>query len=185
EALLQRYWERVENSPGPGNNSDYIRWAKEFAGVGNVLPEPLWKGPGTIRIDILTPEGKRATQALIDEVQEAIDPGSRGSGEGKAPPGAKVTVATADLLYVDATIPGLKAEQGYTKEQIQQNAKEALNKYLKEINPGGVVRIREAESEIINAPGVLDLGDVLINGKRKNLQLDIIQLATIGEVNYQ
>lgn len=150
-----------------------------------MLPEPLWKGPGTIRIVILTPEGKRATQALIDEVQGAIDPGSRGSGEGKAPPGAKVTVATADLLYVDATIPGLKAEQGYTKEQIQQNAKEALNKYLKEINPGGVVRIREAESEIINAPGVLDMGDVLINGKRENLQLDIIQLVTIGEVNYQ
>jgi len=30
EALLQRYWERVENSPGPGNNSDYIRWQRNF-----------------------------------------------------------------------------------------------------------------------------------------------------------
>lgn len=184
EALLQRYWERIENSPGPGNNSDYIRWAKEVPGVGNVLPEPLWKGPGTVRIVILTPEGKQASQSLIDEVQELIDPSSKGIGEGKAPPGAKVTVATADLLYVDVTIPGLIPEQGYSTEQIRANASTALNDYLREINPGGVVRLREAESEIINAPGVLDMGDLLINGERDNLQLDIIQLVTLGEVRY-
>lgn len=184
ESLLKRYWEKVENSPGPGNNADYIRWAKEVPGVGNVLPEPLWKGPGTIRLVILTPDGKQAPQSLINEVQELIDPGSRGIGEGKAPPGAKVTVATADLLYIDVVIPGLKAEDGYTIEQVRINAKEALSKYLLQINPGGVVRIREAESEIINAPGVLDMGDLLINGKRENLQLDIIQLVTLGEVEY-
>lgn len=184
EALLQRYWERVRSSPGPGNNADYIRWAKEVPGVGNVLPEPLWKGPGTIRLVILTPDGKQAPQSLINEVQELIDPGSRGIGEGKAPPGAKVTVATADLLYVNVVIPGLVPEQGYSMEQVQLNATEALNNYLREINPGGVVRLREAESAIINAPGVLDMGDLLINGKRENLQLDIIQLVTLGEVSF-
>lgn len=184
EALLQRYWERVGNSPGPGNKADYVRWAKEVTGVGNVIVEPLWKGKGTVRVVILTPGGKQAPQLLVDEVQNAIDPGSKGIGEGKAPAGAKVTIATADLLYITASIPGLVSEHGYTVEQVRSNAETALRDYLRQINPGGIVRIREAVSEIINAPGVLDMGDLLINGKRNNLTLEIIQLVDLGEVNF-
>lgn len=184
EALLQRYWERVGNAPGPGNNSDYVRWAKEITGVGNVLVEPLWKGEGTIRVVVLTPDGKQASLSLVDEVQELIDPDSEGTGEGKAPPGARVTVATADLLYITATIPGIVLEQGYTLEQVRSNAIEALQNYLREINPGGVVRIREAVSEIIHAPGVLDMGDLLINGERNNLELNVVQLVDLGEVSF-
>jgi len=182
ESLLNRYWEKIENSPGPGNNADYIRWAKEVPGVGNVLPEPLWKGYGTVRVVILTPEGKQAPQSLVDEVQELIDPGARGLGEGKAPPGAKVTIATASITYITAEIPDLVAEQGYNMEQVRSNAKEALRNYLININPGGVVRIREAVGEIIRAPGVLDMGDLLINGSRNNLALDVIELVDLGEV---
>lgn len=184
ESLLGRYDEKIENSPGPGNNSDYIRWAKEIPGVGNVLPDPLWRGPGTVRIVILTPDGKQAAQSLIDEVQKVIDPDSRGIGEGKAPPGAKVTVDTADVLYVTAVIPNLSMEHGYTLEQVKVNAEEALQDYLRRINPGGIVRIQEASSVVINASGVLDVGDILLNGSRNNFTLDIIELASLGEVKY-
>jgi uncharacterized phage protein gp47/JayE len=183
-ALLQRYWEKVENSPGPGNISDYIRWAKEVPGVGNVLPEPLWNGDGTIRLVILTPDGKQAPQSLINEVQELIDPGSKGIGEGKAPVGAKVTVATAGVTYISATIPELSIEQGYTLEQVRSNVEEALSDYLSKINPGGVIRIQEAGSAIINALGVLDTGDLLLNGSRNNITLDITEFASLGEVTY-
>lgn len=183
-ALLQRYWEKVENSPGPGNISDYIRWAKEIAGVGNVLPEPLWNGDGTVRIVILTPDGKQASQSLINEVQELIDPGSKGIGEGRAPVGAKVTVATAEVTYISATIPDLVIEQGYSLEQVKSNIEEALGDYLSKINPGGVVRVREAVSVVINANGVLDTGDLLLDGSRDNITLDITELASLGEVTY-
>lgn len=183
-SLLNRYWEKIENSPGPGNVADYIRWAKEIAGVGNVLPEPLWNGDGTIRIVILTPDGKQASQSLINEVQELIDPGSKGIGEGRAPVGARVTVATAEVTYVSATIPNLSIEQGYTLEQVKSNAEEALADYLAKINPGGIVRIQEAGSVVINALGVLDTGDILLNGKRNNITLDITELASLGEVSY-
>lgn len=184
ESLLQRYWEKVENSPGPGNVADYIRWAKEVPGVGNVLVEPLWDGDGTVRIVILTPEGKQASTSLIKEVQQQIDPESKGIGEGKAPVGAKVTVATAEITYVSATIPGLVIEQGYSLDQVKLNVEDALQNYLEKINPGGVVRIQEAGSVVINSPGVLDVGDLLLNGKRENIILDITELASLGEVNY-
>ncbi|MEN1969032.1 baseplate J/gp47 family protein [Lentibacillus sp. N15] len=183
-SLLKRYWEKIENSPGPGNVADYIRWSKEIAGVGNVLVEPLWKGDGTIRVVILTPDGKQATPALIEEVQELIDPDSKGVGEGKAPVGAKVTVATAKVMYITATIPDLQIEQGYTADQVQSNIEDALHEYLSEINPGGVVRIKEAVSVVINASGVLDIGDILLNEKRENITLDITELANLGEVTY-
>lgn len=184
ESLLRRYWERVENSPGPGNNSDYIRWAKEVNGVGNVLVEPLWKGEGTVRVVILNPEGKQAHPSLVEEVQELIDPGARGLGEGKAPPGAKVTVATAEVTQVTATIPSLVNEPEYNIEQVRVNAEEALRNYLRRINPGGIIRIREAVAEIIHAPGVLDMGDLLINGSRKNIELSVMELVDLGEVHF-
>lgn len=183
-SLLQRYWEKVENSPGPGNISDYIRWSKEVAGVGNVLVEPLWNGGGTVRVIILTPDGKKASSGLIEEVQALIDPSSEGVGKGKAPVGAKTTVTTAEVTSVTATIPDLVIDQGYTLDQVKINVEESLGNYLSKINPGGIIRIREAGSVAINALGVLDMGDLQINDKRENITLDITELASLGEVKY-
>jgi len=182
EQLLQRYWERVRNSPGPGNISDYVRWAKEVTGVGNVLVDPLWAGEGTVRLVILNQDGKEASQQLIEDVQQIIDPDSRGIGEGKAPVGARVTVTTASVKLLSVIIPNLKPDQGYTIEQARQNAQEALKNYLRSINPGGVIRVKEAEAEIINALGVLDIDDISIEGKRENIYLDINELVDLKEV---
>lgn len=184
EDLLDRYWSKIEDSPGPGNIADYKRWAKEVAGVGNVLVEPLWEGDGTIRIVILTPDGKQASNTLIEEVQELIDPDKEGIGEGKAPVSAKVTVDTAEVTDISATVPDLEVENGYTNEQVQDNIEKDLHEYLSEINPGGVVRIKEAVSVVINSSGVLDIGDLLLNDKRENISLGITELANLGEVKY-
>lgn len=184
ESLLERYWAKIEDSPGPGNIADYKRWAKDVAGVGNVLVEPLWDGDGTIRIIILTPDGKQASKPLIEEVQELIDPNQEGIGEGKAPVGAKVTVDTAEVTNITVTVPDLEVENGYTDNQVHENIENALDKYLSEINPGGVVRIKEAVAVVINASGVLDIGDLSLNDKRDNILLDITELANLGGVDF-
>lgn len=184
DALRERYFSRSDDAPGPGNNDDYESWAKSRSGVGNVIIDPLWQGEGTVRVIILDQDGHQATQAIIDDVQSYLDPGSNGIGEGKAPEGAKVTVVTADIITVDATIPEIQPDNGYTLEQAQSNAVDALSQYLRVINPGGVIRVREAEAAIIGTAGVLDMGDLLINGARDSIILESNQLVDLGSVSY-
>ncbi len=184
EHLRTRILEKGKEEEGYGNIADYIRWAKEVPGVGNVMVEPLWQGEGTIKVVILDADGRDASTETINAVQKYIDPGRRGIGEGKAPIGARVTVVTALSLKVSVKIPGLSIEPGYTLEQVKMNVGKALRAYLNSINPGGVIRIKEAETAIIQAQGVEDIGDILLDGARNNIVLTINELADLGSVNY-
>jgi len=185
ESLRARILESAKKDEGDGNVSDYEIWAKEVSGVGNVLVEPLWQGEGTVRVVILDPDGRFAPQSTIDAMQEYLDPGGQGIGEGKAPVGARVTVTTAEVRLIDASILGLVPEAGYTLDQAKTNAKEALANYLKKISPSGTIRIKGAEAEIINAPGVLDMGELLLDGARDNITLEVTELADLGSVSYE
>ncbi|ACV64917.1 Baseplate J family protein [Desulfofarcimen acetoxidans DSM 771] len=184
ELLRERILKECQKDEGDGNSADYEIWAKEVAGVGNVLVEPLWQGEGTVRVVILDPDGRDAPKATVDAVQNHLDPGSLGLGEGKAPIGARVTVVTAEVITINATIPGLTVGAGYTLDQGKTNAEISLSNYFKKINPGGIIRTKKAEAEITNALGVLDMGDLLLDGKRDNIVLGITQLAALGSVIY-
>lgn len=184
ETLRQRTLEENRREEGDGNITDYTAWAKQVSGVGNVLVEPLWQGEGTVRVIILDPEGRPAPQPTIDAVQQHLDPMSRGRGEGLAPVGAKVTVDTATTIDISATIPNLVAEPGYTIEQARLNAEAALNDYLFRVNPGGLIKIQEAAASVINAPGVDNVGDILLDGSRQDILLEVNELAQLGIVIY-
>ncbi|PZM63653.1 Baseplate J-like protein [Paenibacillus konkukensis] len=184
ETLRERVLEENRREEGDGNISDYVAWAKQIPGVGNVLVEPLWQGEGTVRVIILDLDGRPAPQPTIDAVQEHLDPGSRGIGEGLAPTGSRVTVHTATTTYISATIPGLVPEPGYTVEQARLNAETALNAYLFHVNPGGVIKIQEAAASVINAPGVDNMGDILLEGSRQDIYLEVNELAQLGSVDY-
>ncbi|MYL45063.1 baseplate J family protein [Virgibacillus halodenitrificans] len=184
DSLLRRVLEDSQKNEGDGNIDDYIAWSKQISGVGNVLVEPHWNGINTVRVVVLDQNGNAASEDLIRDVQMHLDPEKKGIGEGKAPVGAKVTVNTATIIAVTATIPNLVNEPGYTMEQAKTNGETALRNYLKNINPGGVIRVREAAAEIINAPGVLDTGDILLNGSRNNIPLSTTELGDLGSVTY-
>ena len=184
EELLTRIYENSQKNEGDGNIDDYRAWAKQISGVGNVLIDSQWNGPGTMRVVILDQDGGVASPELIEEVQEHLDPGQKGIGEGVAPAGSKTTVDTASVVLVSADIPAVTAESGYTTEQAQENAAGALRDYLNNVNPGGIIRVREAEAEIIKAAGVLDMGDLTLNDSRQNISLTTTELADLGSVTY-
>ena len=45
DELRDRYFEKVSRPNASGNVNDYIAWAKEISGVGDVRVLPLWNGP--------------------------------------------------------------------------------------------------------------------------------------------
>ena len=184
ESYRNRILEAADKDEGDGNISDYEIWAKEVPGVGYVLVVPLWQGPNTVRVVILDQDGNIPSANLVDAVQEYLDPGRRGSGEGRAPIGDKVTVQAPTEVELFITIPSLVVESGYTAEQAKENLITAARMYIISVSPGGIIRIKDLEAAIAAAPGVLDFGDILINGLRENVKLAVDEKASLAGVIY-
>jgi len=182
--LLERYLKVVRKNKGAGSSADYKIWAKEVPGVGYALPEPLWQGPGTVRVIILDWDGNIPSSELVSEVQEYLDPESQGLGLGKAPIGAKVTVEAPIELILTIILPALIIEGGYLLNQAKINLETAARAYILSISPGGTVRIKDIEAAIASAAGVLDFGDILVNGARQNIILAVDEKVTLLEVIY-
>lgn len=184
DSLRARIFELARKDEGDGNVADYEIWAKEVSGVGYVLVEPLWRGPGTVRVVILDQDGNIPSPDLVAAVQEYLDPGGQGIGLGKAPIGAKVTVEAPTEVNLTITVPTLVAEGGYTVDQVKANLESAAKAYILSVSPGGIVRVKDLEAAIANAPGVLDFGDILINGIRQNVELAVDEKASLAGVIY-
>jgi len=69
-----RYEFKVNHPDTGGNRNDYIRWIQEIPAVGDQRILPLWRGNGTVKAVIIDTEYQPATETLVDEVQEYLDP---------------------------------------------------------------------------------------------------------------
>ncbi|WP_121615205.1 baseplate J/gp47 family protein [Virgibacillus halodenitrificans] len=184
ESLRQRILNDNKQAEGVGNSDDYITWAQEISSVGKVIVEPIWQGINTVRVIILNRDGAPASVEQVAEIQQHLDPTQDGSGKGRAPIGAIVTVATVETLAININVPNLQNAEGYTIEQTQQNVINSLNKFFNSVDAGGVIRIKEVASSIIHAPGVLDFGDITLNNGTVNISLALTQVATTGSVTF-
>lgn len=74
EDLLDRYLTKVRNPSAGGNKADYINWAKEVSGVGDVRVVPVKYGNGTVSVAIIDTNKQPASATLRDTVQNYIAP---------------------------------------------------------------------------------------------------------------
>lgn len=182
--LRARYLAKVNLQPFGGNFADYYLAIMALPGVGAVQIYPVWDGGGTVKCSILTTMHLPADSALVDEVQDAIDPTSgQGLGYGLAPIGATVTIVTASQLTIDIETT-LTLAGGYTINQVTQPINDAISVYFESIRRGWgtttsptshqyamYVFIARINAAILDVTGVINVTGTTLNGSASDITL--------------
>ena len=185
--LRRRIREKIAGPAENGNKQHYKTWSEKVAGVGRARVFPLWNGPNTVKGVLIDTEGQPASAAVVADVQDYIDPGSLGLGEGVANLGAHFTAAAANPIVINVSYTAvLKA--GATVETAQEQTETALTQYLKDIalnTPEGediIIRWTNVGALINGLDAILDYSNLTINGGTANIPVDIESVAVPGVV---
>lgn len=131
EVYRNRIQAHLNKSSNDGNVAQYEEWLDTYpeGGIGKFRITPCWNGTNTVKVTILNSENTIASDELVADVQEYLDPNSEGMGNGQAPIGAIVTVNTATKVPVIISCQ-LTLKEGYSSTDEVQNA---VGEYLKSI----------------------------------------------------
>jgi uncharacterized phage protein gp47/JayE len=187
ESLRQKYFNSFYEKGYGGNVQDYLDKTNDLAGVGSTKVVPIWNGGGTVKLVILNSSFDKASSALVEAVQEAIDPDPQGEGWGIAPIGHTVTVETVTEVEIDITAD-FTLDGSYTWEMVSEQAAEKLAEYLLELRQDWanqsnlIVRVSQFETRMLSIEGIVDVSGTTINGNAANLTLTAFQIPIAGSI---
>ena len=147
ESLRARTLAHITRPEQDGNIYQYEKWASEFVGIGNATVIPLWNGANTVKVVITDADGNSASAELVKKFQDFLDPGATGKGEGKAPIGAIVTVASATLQKLTLAIK-ITLNAGYTLEQAQLSIHSVVERYVRKATTQKAFKKYEVATQI-------------------------------------
>ena len=183
-AYYERYLLKLRTPATSGNIYHYMTWALEVSGVGRVKVFPLGHGDNTVDVVLVDSEGQPADEALVEEVQAYIDPEGTGEGYGQAPIGAEcyVSAATPKQIAISCTVTKL-AGAG-EDDTVTEAIKTAVAAYLAGIAfEQDYVSYGQIASAVLDAEGVLDFENLLVNSGTANVQLGERECPVLGNVS--
>ena len=184
EALRARLVTALNQRAFGGNIAAYRENILGIDGVGAVQIYPTWNGGGTVKCSVLGSDLLPASAALVETVQNAIDPPPNGGlGLGLAPIGAKVTITAPESVAVNVSA-GVTLAAGYNLDQVRPLVEAAVGEYLTEIRKSWGTPVSETEVEyaaqvylsrvlaaVVGVAGVVNATGVEINGAAQDLEL--------------
>lgn len=192
ETFRKRWLSSFNNVAFGGNKADYKAKVNALDGVGDckVYRAESATGEqqgGNVRIVVINSEFEVPSSALIEKVQQEIDPSQDGGGTGIAPIGHIVNMEGVKGLeiYITAIIT---CDTGYSFEDVKSNIETKIKEYLLSLSrtwadtENLVVRRSQIESVILSVPYVLDVTDTMLNGAEENIILDKDSIPVLGGV---
>lgn len=181
-----------------GNIADYLDMLEKITDVGSGQVYPSWQGGGTVKLVITNNGLMPASQELINEVQNKIDPPEGGSGYGLAPIDHVVTVVAPTMLTINIAVT-LELGSGVTLDGIRNQINANIENYFKTrrqdwdnvdtaAGRGYNLTIYRAQvlAEILKVTGVANASLPTLNGADKDVSLvfnsTTSQLPVLGEV---
>lgn len=188
DELRERYYDYINEKGFGGNIADYRNKTKAIDGVGAVKVIPVWNGGGTVKLIILDSEYNKASDILVEKVQEEICPDFSDKGLGIAPVGHVVTVESSEEFTVNIELQ-LTLSSTVTLSQIKDLIIQEIENYLLslrknwELSDSIIIRKAQIESRILDVEGVLDIVQTTINGMNTNIEIVNNCVPILGEVN--
>lgn len=187
ESIRARYFQTFDTKPFGGNKKDYIQKTNSIEGVGKTKVTPVWQGGGTVLLTILGADFNKATQTLINRVQNEVDPLQNQQGGGTAPIGHVVTVNTVNEVVVNFAL-NVTFEEGYSFSGQKDAITAVIEDYLFSLRENWAdqshvtVRTAQIDTKILALEGVIDIGNTRINGVNQNLVLTEYDIPILGGV---
>lgn len=189
EDLKERYSVFIRRPRTSGNKYDYLTWAMEVPGVGGAQVQPLWAGKGTVKLFLIDSNNRPVTSGVAATVKQYINPVETpdgGTGEGKAPIGALLTVSPGTAVPINVS-GSIFLAAGATIEQVRALFIPAFEKYLDSLayatDGVGIVRYTAIAALLQGIPPIIDYANLTINGGTSNIQTAIGEVAIPGSVN--
>lgn len=180
-----RIYFKIRYPATSGNVYHYQQWATEVNGVGAVKIFPLWNGPGTVKVSVLDANGDPASEELMQNVEDHIDPEPKQHGGGEAPVGALVTVSTATAKEIHVSA---KVQLGQTAGDIgsvQEAFREALSDYFHSVSYDGEtvsISLARVGNILFGVPGVIDYTGLTINSGTDSVPIGEEEVPAVGTV---
>lgn len=186
EDLLERIEEENfrDGATFIGNDSDYIRWAKEVVGVGDCIVVPTWNGPGTVKLIIVDSNGEPANARLIEAVYDHIVSPHDRSLRLLPTACAELTVEAATTKKISYTCTGLVYDDTTDIPTIVSQFKELVMKEYSEAKVEGILVYNQVRPLITDIPGVSDFDTFLMNGAEENIPFSNDEYAATDQVDF-
>lgn len=187
EELRKRYFASFDADAFGGNIADYKSKVNALQNVGGVKVYPAWNGGGTVKVVIIDQGWRAPTETELSELQNRIDPESRGEGYGIAPIGHRVTVDGVTEVPCRISM-NLSLAEGAVQETVLADIQGRFEVYFEEMRKNWAdstyltVRISYLEARALEAEGVVDISDCSINGGSGNLVLGADEVPVLGEI---
>lgn len=187
EELRKRYFASFDADAFGGNIADYKSKVNALQNVGGVKVYPAWNGGGTVKVVIIDQGWRAPTETELSELQDRIDPESRGEGYGIAPIGHRVTVDGVTEVPCRISM-NLSLAEGAVQETVLADIQGRFEVYFEEMRKNWAdstyltVRISYLEARVLEAEGVVDISDCSINGGSGNLVLGVDEVPVLGEI---
>lgn len=187
EELRKRYFASFDADAFGGNIADYKSKVNALQNVGGVKVYPAWNGGGTVKVVIIDQGWRAPTETELSELQDRIDPKSRGEGYGIAPIGHRVTVDGVTEVPCRISM-NLSLAEGAVQETVLADIQGRFEVYFEEMRKNWAdstyltVRISYLEARALEADVVVDISDCSINGGSGNLVLGADEVPVLGEI---
>lgn len=185
-ALLQRYYDKIQNSDTGSNIAHFKNLVKAYTGVGDAKVFPTWNGNNTVKLVIIDANKQVPSSTLVTEVQTYMDPGIEGLGNGAAPFGAFTTIAGATALTINVSFTAVK-DTNYSDAQRLANVQASIADYFKSIVFNSTsVSYAQIGATILASQGILDYSNLTVNGGTANIPISatasLCEVPTLGTV---
>lgn len=184
ELYRKRILKRKTQPRGGGNITDYEAWCLDYPPVGYVTVEPVWDGPGTVRVTVTDQDNNPVSATVVDGLQDELDPIPE-QGHGKAPIGHTVTVETPALKAIVVSATGMEFDDGYSLDgdngttPLRSDIEQSLSEYIDALPPGADVVYNRVVSAILNVAGVYDVGTLTLNGAGTDVTVAALEVAAM------